>query len=89
MVKGTDLARQLFGFRRYITTTAAGQTSPAGRQDALYALWSAKTRIEETGEPVDLEAAIDAGLSRTPRRRTRSRLVPPASPMREGGGCDA
>jgi uncharacterized membrane protein YgcG len=32
--KGTDLARKLRGFRRYITTTEAGQTHPAG-QDVL------------------------------------------------------
>jgi uncharacterized membrane protein YgcG len=34
--KGTDLARRLAGFRRYITTAAAGQTRPAERHDVLY-----------------------------------------------------
>src|SRR6266545_4554622 len=32
--KGTELTRKLLGFRRYLTTTAAGQTHPAG-QDTL------------------------------------------------------
>ncbi len=31
--KGTDLARRLLGFRRYITTAAAGQAHPAGQHD--------------------------------------------------------
>jgi uncharacterized membrane protein YgcG len=31
--KGTDLARRLLGFRRYITTAAAGQTDPGGQHD--------------------------------------------------------
>jgi uncharacterized membrane protein YgcG len=33
--KGTDLARQLFGFRNYLTTTAAGPDRPAGEADLL------------------------------------------------------
>src|SRR5262249_51417661 len=33
--KGTDLARRLLGFRRYLTTTAAGQARPAGQADLL------------------------------------------------------
>jgi hypothetical protein len=37
-VQGTDLARQLFGFRRYIMTTAAGQPArPAGRTRCMSA----------------------------------------------------
>ncbi|HEY5989176.1 MAG TPA: DUF2207 domain-containing protein [Streptosporangiaceae bacterium] len=33
--KGTELARRLLGFRRYLTTAAAGQTHPAGQVDLL------------------------------------------------------
>ena len=33
--KGTDLARRLLGFRRYLTTGAAGQTRPAGQVELL------------------------------------------------------
>jgi uncharacterized membrane protein YgcG len=33
--KGTDLARRLLGFRRYLTTAAAGQTRPGGQPDPL------------------------------------------------------
>jgi uncharacterized membrane protein YgcG len=33
--KGTDLARRLRGFRRYLTTGAAGQTRPAGQAELL------------------------------------------------------
>jgi uncharacterized membrane protein YgcG len=33
--KGTDLARRLLGFRRYLTTGAAGQTPPAGQVELL------------------------------------------------------
>jgi uncharacterized membrane protein YgcG len=34
--RGTDLARRLAGFRRYITTAAAGPPGPAQRYDVLY-----------------------------------------------------
>jgi uncharacterized membrane protein YgcG len=33
--KGTELARRLLGFRRYLTTQAAGQAHPAGQVDLL------------------------------------------------------
>jgi uncharacterized membrane protein YgcG len=33
--KGTELARRLLGFRRYLTTQAAGQAHPAGQADLL------------------------------------------------------
>jgi uncharacterized membrane protein YgcG len=33
--KGTDMARRLLGFRRYLTTGAAGQTPPAGQGELL------------------------------------------------------
>jgi uncharacterized membrane protein YgcG len=33
--KGTDMARRLLGFRRYLTTGAAGQTPPAGQVKLL------------------------------------------------------
>jgi uncharacterized membrane protein YgcG len=33
--KGTELARRLLGFRRYLTTQATGQTHPAGQVDLL------------------------------------------------------
>jgi uncharacterized membrane protein YgcG len=33
--KGTELARHLLGFRRYLTTAAAGQAHPAGQVDLL------------------------------------------------------
>jgi uncharacterized membrane protein YgcG len=33
--KGTDLARRLFGFRSYLTTTVAGPARPAGQADLL------------------------------------------------------
>lgn len=31
--RGTDLARQLIGFRKYLTTTTAGPSRPAGQAD--------------------------------------------------------
>jgi len=83
-VQGTDLARQLFGFRRYITTTAAGQTSlPAGHAVCLLAPLCDCVRVhqEEWG-------AVTAALAGRPGAvrgtgavsRTRRALCPCCRP---------
>ncbi len=55
--KGTDLARKLHGFRRYITTTAAGQAHPPG-QDLLDTYLPYAIVLGCTKEWADMTAAV-------------------------------
>ncbi len=63
--KGTDLARRLLGFRRYLTTAAAGQTRPAGQVDLLDAYLPYAIVFGCTKQWADVTAAL-ADASRAP-----------------------
>jgi uncharacterized membrane protein YgcG len=76
--KGTDLARKLLGFRRYLTTTAAGKTGPAGQHELLdeylpYAIVFGCTR-----QWADVTAAL-AGADRAPSWYRSSQPYSPGS----------
>jgi uncharacterized membrane protein YgcG len=62
---GTGLARKLLGFRRYLTTTAAGQAYPGGQVDLLDAYLPYAIVFGCTKEWADATAAV-AGADRAP-----------------------
>jgi uncharacterized membrane protein YgcG len=63
--KGTDLARRLLGFRRYLTTAVAGPTRPAGQVDLLDDYLPYAIVFGCTKEWADVSAAV-AGADRAP-----------------------
>jgi uncharacterized membrane protein YgcG len=63
--KGTDLARRLLGFRRYLTTAVAGPTRPAGQVDLLDDYLPYAIIFGCTKEWAEVSAAV-AGADRAP-----------------------
>jgi len=76
--KGTDLARRLAGFRRYITTAAAGQPRPAQRHDVLYDYLPYAIAFGCTQEWADVTASL-AEADRPPSWYRSSRPFAPGS----------
>ena len=74
--KGTDLARRLLGFRRYLTTMAAGPARPAGQGDLLDDYLPYAIVFGCTKQWAEVSAAV-AGADQAPSwYRSSGRYVP-------------
>ena len=83
--KGTALARQLLGFRTYITTMAAGQIHQAGQHDALYDCLPYAIVFKCTKQWADMTDSL-AGAGRAPSWYRNSGPYEPGSLALPGSG---
>ena len=81
--KGTDLARRLLGFRRYITTVAPGQ-APAGQHDVFEDYLPYAIVFGCTKQWADVTAAL-AGADRAPSWYRSGRPYSPSAPAALAG----
>jgi uncharacterized membrane protein YgcG len=83
--KGTALARQLLGFRRYIATMAAGQIHQADQHDALYDCLPYAIVFKCTKQWADMTDSL-AGAGRAPSWYRSSGPYEPGSLALPGSG---